>query len=139
MKKLTGVVVFMFVLLLAACSAQSSGAVVSSSSKAESSGAPSILSGSASTSEGSLPHSTPEEKQVSGTIVDATMNTITIETMEGMQLSFGTADADKSDASGLLLGSRVTIYYVGEIEGEDTSNAVVTRIEQMVEVTTSGG
>ena len=67
---------------------------------------------------------------VEGAIVDAAMNSIVIRTEDGKELSFSTEDADKAACNGLLVDSQVRIYYTGSIDGTDTSNAVVTRMEQ---------
>ncbi|MBC8546952.1 hypothetical protein H8711_08395 [Clostridiaceae bacterium NSJ-31] len=70
------------------------------------------------------------ESMVEGAIVDAAMNSIVIRTEDGKELSFSTEDADKAACNGLLVDSQVRIYYTGSIDGTDTSNAVVTRMEQ---------
>lgn len=72
----------------------------------------------------------PRPALVSGRILDATMNTIVIQTNDGRKLSFSTMDADKSKSRGLLIGSRVDIFYTGTIEGTDTSKATVVRVRQ---------
>ncbi len=74
-----------------------------------------------------------EENQmqtVSGTITDASMNTITITTDDGAELTFGTEDADKSGANGLETGSTATIIYSGDIDGTDTSGVTVNAVKQ---------
>ena len=71
-----------------------------------------------------------DESMVEGTIVDAAMNSIVIRTEDGKELSFSTEDADKTACNGLLVDSQVRIYYTGSIDGTDTSNAAVTRMEQ---------
>ena len=70
------------------------------------------------------------EAMVEGAIVDAAMNSIVIRTEDGKELSFSTEDADKTACNGLLVDSQVRIYYTGSIDGTDTSNAAVTRMEQ---------
>ena len=50
-------------------------------------------------------------KSFTGTITDASMNTVTVENAEGT-FTFSTMDADKSEANGLLLGAPVTVSKV---------------------------
>lgn len=58
-------------------------------------------------------------KQISGTITEATMNTLTVQTPEGTAYNFSTMNADKSQAIGLLLGAPVIVDYKGKL-GEGT-------------------
>lgn len=74
--------------------------------------------------------SRPRASMVSGKILDATMNTIIIRMDNGRKLSFSTMGADKSKSHGLLIGSRVEIYYTGAIEGTDTSKTTVVHVRQ---------
>ncbi len=53
---------------------------------------------------------------VSGTINDATMNTVTVATADGAAVTFGTADADRTECNGLTVGSPITVEYTGAIE-----------------------
>ena len=71
-----------------------------------------------------------EAQTVTGTIVDATMNTVTISTEEGAELSFALTDeTDTSKAEGMQVGSTLVVTYTGSIDGTDTSAAVVTALE----------
>ena len=71
-----------------------------------------------------------EAQTVTGTIVDATMNTVTISTEEGTELSFALTDeTDTSKAEGMQVGSTLVVTYTGSIDGTDTSAAVVTALE----------
>ncbi len=70
------------------------------------------------------------QAQISGVIEDATMNTIAILSDDGRKLSFGTDGADTSGCSGLAIGTRVDIFYTGDIVDTDASGAVVVRMEQ---------
>ena len=54
-------------------------------------------------------------KSFTGTITDASMNTVTVENAEGT-FTFSTMDADKSEANGLLLGAPVVVDYKGKLE-----------------------
>lgn len=60
-----------------------------------------------------------------GYIDDATMNTLTITTVgsDPQQIVFSTADADKSEAYGMLIGNLATVDYT--LDGEQ---AVATRV-----------
>lgn len=67
---------------------------------------------------------------VEGEIVDAAMNSILIRTDDGRELSFMTENADKSEVDGLLIGSRVVVYYTGELVGENTDKVMVIKLKQ---------
>lgn len=71
----------------------------------------------------------PSEEKLQGTVVDATMNTLTIQTDDGQEYTFATEDADTSGlADGLTIGNKVLVTYTGEIKGTDASGAAVTSI-----------
>ena len=63
-------------------------------------------------------------KSFTGTITDASMNTVT-ENAEGT-FTFSTMDADKSEANGLLLGAPVTVNYSGKLEEGAAASKVAT-------------
>ncbi len=67
---------------------------------------------------------------IAGKIADATMNTLTIETEDGQKLSFMTEDADTSRADGLILGSEITVHYIGEIKEGDAADALAVALVQ---------
>ncbi len=72
---------------------------------------------------------TEEEQVISGTITDAAMHTVTIETEDGATLTFSIPDeADRTQADGMLIGDTLEITYTGTIDGEDTSNATVLKL-----------
>jgi len=57
------------------------------------------------------------EKQFDGWIVDATMNTVTVQALTGADTHiFSLEDADTSEAYGLLLGNLISVTYKGELE-----------------------
>ena len=64
-------------------------------------------------------------KSCTGTIPDASMNTVTVENAEGT-FTFSTMDADKSEANGLLLGAPVTVNYSGKLEEGAAASKVAT-------------
>ena len=64
-------------------------------------------------------------KSFTGTITDASMNTVTVENAEGT-FTFSTMDADKSEANGLLLGAPVTVNYSGKLEEGVAASKVAT-------------
>lgn len=64
-------------------------------------------------------------KSFTGTITDASMNTVTVENAEGT-FTFSTMDADKSEANGLLLGAPVTVNYSGKLEDGAAASKVAT-------------
>ena len=72
-----------------------------------------------------------EASSVTGVIVDATMNSLLVETPEGLQYAFATENADKTGCSGLLLGSSVTVWFTGVLAVADTGTVVqATRLSQ---------
>lgn len=72
-----------------------------------------------------------EEQTITGTIVDATMNTVTIQTEDGEELSFSIPDdADESEVDGMTIGDQLQITYTGAIDGTDTSGATVVKLVQ---------
>ncbi|MGI5960178.1 MAG: hypothetical protein ACOX60_12300 [Massiliimalia sp.] len=75
--------------------------------------------------------SVPEEKgSYTGVIVDATMNSITVEGSDGKELTFSTGeDSDINQFEGLEIGQAITIEYQGTIENDDASGVLVTRIQ----------
>ena len=72
---------------------------------------------------------TEEEQVISGTITDAAMHTVTIETEDGATITFSIPDeADRTQVDGMLIGDTLEITYTGTIDGEDTSNATVLKL-----------
>lgn len=66
-------------------------------------------------------------KQISGTIAEASMNTLTVETpADGATYDFSTMDADMSEANGLLLGAPVVVDYKGKLGEVTTATKVAT-------------
>ena len=74
---------------------------------------------------------TAEEQTITGTIVDATMSTVTIQTEDGEELSFSIPDdADETEVDGMTVGDTLEITYTGTIDGTDTSGATVVKLVQ---------
>ena len=74
---------------------------------------------------------TAEQQTITGTIVDATMSTVTIQTEDGEELSFSIPDdADESEVDGMTIGDQLQITYTGAIDGTDTSGATVVKLVQ---------
>lgn len=72
-----------------------------------------------------------EDKQqtITGTIVEAAMNTVTIQTEDGQELSFSLSDdTDRSQAEGMLIGNTLEIVYTGTLDGSDTSGVTVVQL-----------
>lgn len=66
-------------------------------------------------------------KQFDGTIVDATMNTVTVQAKRGDAThTFTTQEADMSEANGLLLGAPVVVEYKGCLEEATPAQKVAT-------------
>ena len=72
-----------------------------------------------------------EEQTITGTILDATMSTVTIQTEDGEELSFSIPDdADETEVDGMPVGDTLEITYTGTIDGTDTSGATVVKLVQ---------
>ena len=73
-----------------------------------------------------------EEQTITGTIVDATMNTVTIQTEDGEELSFSIPDdADKTEVNGMTIGDTLEVTYIGTVDGADTAGATVVKLVQI--------
>lgn len=74
---------------------------------------------------------TAEQQTITGTILDATMSTVTIQTEDGEELSFSIPDdADETEVDGMTVGNTLEITYTGTIDGTDTSGATVVKLVQ---------
>ena len=74
---------------------------------------------------------TAEQQTITGTILDATMSTVTIQTEDGEELSFSLPDdADETEVDGMTVGDTLEITYTGTIDGTDTSGATVVKLVQ---------
>ncbi|MEG7530899.1 MAG: hypothetical protein RSF83_05835 [Hungatella sp.] len=70
-----------------------------------------------------------EAKTVTGEVVDATMNSVIIQTADGERLIFTKEDDVVYDLkNGMVTGDRIVIQYTGEIRGNDTSKTKVLGI-----------
>ena len=70
-----------------------------------------------------------EEKEAVGTLVDASMNTITIRQNDGTELTFLSNNCDEHNfKNGLREGNWIVVTYTGEIQGDNTQNASVIKI-----------
>lgn len=80
--------------------------------------------------ESAQPTDTEDEQQtITGTIVEAAMNTVTIQTEDGQELSFSLSDdTDRSQAEGMLIGNTLEIVYTGTLDGSDTSGVTVVQL-----------
>lgn len=67
---------------------------------------------------------------VQGTVTAASMNSVTIRTAEGRELTFPTVDAEVDTVNGLLEGNWVAVEYRAdrELTGTDTTGAYVDRV-----------
>ena len=74
---------------------------------------------------------TAEQQTITGTILDATMSTVIIQTEDGEELSFSIPDdADETEVDGMTVGDTLEITYTGTIDGTDTSGATVVKLVQ---------
>lgn len=63
-------------------------------------------------------------KTFTGTIADASMNTVTVQGLDGGETyTFSTMNADRSEANGLLLGAPIVVDYTGKLGGREPVNA----------------
>lgn len=69
-----------------------------------------------------------EEKEAVGTLVDASMNTITIRQNDGTELTFLSNNCEHNFKNGLREGNWIVVTYTGEIQGDNTQNASVIKI-----------
>lgn len=69
----------------------------------------------------------PEEKKLTGTLVDATMNAITL-AVDKEEYVFATEGAEMKVLDGLVVGNTIEVTYTGELNGTDTSGITVVRI-----------
>ena len=69
-----------------------------------------------------------EEKEAVGTLVDATMNTVTIRQNDGTVLTFLTSNCEHDIKNGLREGNWIVVTYIGEIQGTNTQNVAVVKI-----------
>lgn len=66
-------------------------------------------------------------KTFTGTITDASMNTVTVKAADSEQtVTFSTMDADKAEAYGLLLGAPVVVDYKGCLKEGAAATKVAT-------------
>lgn len=67
---------------------------------------------------------------VQGTVTAASMNSVTLRTAEGRELTFPTVDAEVDTVNGLLEGNWVAVEYraARELTGTDTTGAYVDRV-----------
>ncbi len=75
---------------------------------------------------GSNDHQT--EKQVVGTLVNLTENTITIRQNDGTELLFNSNNCQHEFKNGIREGNWIVVTYIGEIKGTDTKNVAVVKI-----------
>lgn len=77
-------------------------------------------------------HDDGDSKLETGIIVYSDGATLMICSLDGRNLNFLVAgdEVDKSGARGLMVGSEVDVYYIGVIDGGNTSAAQVTKLAQ---------
>lgn len=69
-----------------------------------------------------------EEKEAVGTLVEASMNTVTIRQNDGTVLTFLSNNCEHDIKNGLREGNWIVITYIGEIQGTNTQNVAVVKI-----------
>ena len=105
----------------------SPGPAPASSSHAASSGGSSAAA-SSSQAESSSSEDPNTEHSITGTIDDVAMGKVYVRTDDGLVIPFEYTSADISGWTNSRPGSRVTVYYTGTLNGNDTSGIQVTRI-----------
>lgn len=66
---------------------------------------------------------------ISGTVVEASMNSVSIVNDNGQQIDFSLNDGTQIDlADGIVENQRITVEYVGQLNGTDASSVTVTRV-----------
>lgn len=75
---------------------------------------------------GMLTACTTTPNTVSGTVVDASMNTVTIETADHQTYTFSTMDADKSGLKQMLIGEKLYVMYSGQYQPGSKAEKVST-------------
>lgn len=74
------------------------------------------------------------ESTITGTLIDAAMSTLILETDSGEDYIFAKENPDISGLSdGLTLGNRITLTYTGTLNGTDTSDVNVIAISDAEE------
>ncbi|MEG0227306.1 MAG: SH3 domain-containing protein [Lachnospiraceae bacterium] len=69
-----------------------------------------------------------KESTIVGTVVNATMNALQIQTNDGTKYTFSTLGAEQVYKNGILEGNWVTVTYVGDLKGTDTTGVKVIKI-----------
>lgn len=64
-----------------------------------------------------------KENSVTGTVIDASMNTVVIKSGSDT-LSFSTLNADRTELDGLLIGDTVKIFYKGDCRPGTEANKI---------------
>lgn len=124
--KLTAALLALALAALTACSAGTQSAAPDAQS------ASSAPAASAESTESEAPA---EEQIEEGSVVAASMNTITILTADGRELNFPTVDATVEAADGLLEGDWVQVTYRGALNGTDTTGVRVDRVVDLADHT----
>ncbi len=124
--KLTAALLALALAALTACSAGTQSAAPDAQSTS------SAPAASAESTESEAPA---EEQIEEGSVVAASMNTITILTADGRELNFPTVDATVEAADGLLEGDWVQVTYRGALNGTDTTGVQVDRVVDLADHT----
>ena len=69
---------------------------------------------------------TPQEQTLMGTVLAASMNTLTV-TADGQEYTFNVADAEHEYANGVQTGNTVKVIYVGSLD--DLENLIVIKVQ----------
>lgn len=127
MKKSIALICAALLLLVTGCGSNKGGDTSASVPPAPSAPVSQVASEPPSTpSEPSLA----EEKVVSGVLVDASMNTLSIQTSDGQKYLFSTVESDKANFDELLLGNTYDVYYTGDLDAaKEQQDAFVTQVE----------
>lgn len=69
-----------------------------------------------------------QEQQVVGSLVDMSMNTITVKQNDGTEITFNSSNCEHDFVNGMREGNWVVVTYLGTINGTDGSSVKVVKI-----------
>lgn len=71
----------------------------------------------------------PEALEVTGKVIDATMNTLLLETEDGTVITFVTTDASREELTALGLGDTIRVTYLEEKNGQGETYHAATKLQ----------
>ncbi|MEG1848889.1 MAG: hypothetical protein RR238_10575 [Lachnospiraceae bacterium] len=82
------------------------------------------------TTESVTPIEEKNTKKIDGIILDAAMNSLEIQSTDGIDLEFSTAEGVDTTGlkEGILIGNAITVTYIGTVDGNNTSTTTVLKL-----------